>query len=218
MSDDPFFNARDLPQVLAVFPLEGALLLPHASRPLNIFEPRYLNMIDDAMAAERIIGMVQPQGGARERPILAPVGCAGRITAFSETGDGRYLITLTGLARFRVGEELPASTPYRRVRADFGPFELDLSPLGRAGDDDRDTLLEPLKRYLDQRGMRIDWDTVQTAPIEPLVNSLAMALPFGPPELQALLEAQTGDERRQMLIALLQIDGAFGSDQPPSLQ
>ena len=125
MSDDPFFNARDLPQVLAVFPLEGALLLPHASRPLNIFEPRYLNMIDDAMASERIIGMVQTAApfnapsGARERPLLAPVGCAGRITAFSETGDGRYLITLTGLARFRVGEELPASTPYRRVRADF---------------------------------------------------------------------------------------------------
>jgi Lon protease-like protein len=219
MSEAAPFSAQDLPQVLAVFPLEGALLLPHASRPLNIFEPRYLNMIDDAMAAERIIGMVQPaRGGSRDRPLLAPVGCAGRITAFGETGDGRYLITLTGLARFRVGEELPASTPYRRVRADFGPFELDLSPLGRAGEDDRDTLLAPLKRYLEQRGMRMDWETVRSAPVEPLINSLAMALPFGAVELQALLEAQTGEERRQMLIALLQIDGAFGSDEPPSLQ
>jgi Lon protease-like protein len=208
--------------VIPVFPLSGALLLPHASRPLNIFEPRYLNMIDDAMAAERIIGMVQTAqtgdgSGSRERPSLAAVGCAGRITSFSETADGRYLITLTGVARFRLGEELPGYTPYRRVRVDFAPFEDDLAPLSGA-DDDREGLLEPLRRYLTQRGMRIDWDAVQNAPMEPLVNSLAMALPFDTAEQQALLEALTLTERRETLVTLLRIDGAFDADGPPSLQ
>ena len=218
MSEDDFLSAKDLPQVLPVFPLAGALLLPHASRPLNIFEPRYLNMVDDAMAAERIIGMVQTApGGSRDRPHLAGVGCAGRITSFSETGDGRYLITLTGVARFRLGDELPASTPYRRVRADFSTFEKDLQPFCKS-EDDREALLEPLKRYLAMHGMRIDWDAVKTAPIEPLVNSLAMALPFGVAEQQALLEAGSAAERRDILITLLSIDGAFGPDDTPSLQ
>ena len=222
MSEEVPLSTEDLPQVIPVFPLDGALLLPHATRPLNIFEPRYLNMIDDAMAAERIIGMVQTaqtaEGpGSPERPILAPVGCAGRITAFSETGDGRYLITLTGLSRFRLGEELPGFTPYRRVRVDFSPFQDDLSPL--SGDsDDREALLEPLRRYLDQRGMRIDWQAVQAAAIDALVNSLSMALPFDFAEQQALLEASNLPERRQTLITLLRIDGAFGPGQPPSLQ
>jgi len=222
MSDEARLNVDDLPQVIPVFPLDGALLLPHATRPLNIFEPRYLNMIDDAMAAERIIGMVQTaqtaEGpGSPERPMLAPVGCAGRITAFSETGDGRYLITLTGLARFRLGEELPAFTPYRRVRVDFIPFRDDLTPLTSV-EGDREGLLEPLRRYLEQRGMRIDWQAVQNADMDALVNSLAMALPFDSTEQQALLEAATLAERRQTLITLLRIDGAFGPGEPPSLQ
>ena len=219
MRDDAPLNAEDLPQVIPVFPLSGALLLPHSSRPLNIFEPRYLNMIDDAMAAERIIGMVQIAAeDSRERPSLAPVGCAGRITSFSETADGRYLITLTGLARFRLGDELPGYTPYRRARVDFSPFEADLTPLSR-DEDEREALLEPLRHYLNQRGMRIDWDAVKSAPVEPLVNSLAMALPFDAAELQALLEAPTVAERRRTLVTLLRIDGAFGVDEPPpSLQ
>ena len=218
MNEDSFLPFEDLPRVIPVFPLGGALLLPHASRPLNIFEPRYLNMVDDAMASERVIGMVQTApGGSRERPHLAGVGCAGRITAFSETSDGRYLITLTGLARFRLGDELPASTPYRRVRADFSAFEADLEPLRRT-DDDRETLLEPLKRYLDLRGLRLDWEMAKTAPVEPLVNSLAMALPFGIAEQQALLEAHTPEERRAILITLISIDGAFGADDTPSIQ
>ena len=219
MRDDAPLNAEDLPQVIPVFPLSGALLLPHSSRPLNIFEPRYLNMIDDAMAAERIIGMVQIAAeDSRERPSLAPVGCAGRITSFSETADGRYLITLTGLARFRLGDELPGYTPYRRARVDFSPFEADLTPLSR-DEDEREALLEPLRHYLNQRGMRIDWDAVKSAPVEPLVNSLAMALPFDAAELQALLEAPTVAERRRTLVTLLRIDGAYGVDEPPpSLQ
>lgn len=222
MSQEVQLRAEDLPKVIPVFPLDGALLLPHASRPLNIFEPRYLNMVDDAMAAERLIGMVQTAQtagapGSLERPTLAPVGCAGRITAFSETGDGRYLITLTGVARFRLGEELPALTPYRRVRVDFSPFRDDLSPPS-GPEDDREALIETLRRYLDQRGMRIDWQAVQSAALQPLVNSLAMALPFDCAEQQALLEAATPAERRRMLITLLRIDGAFGPDAPPSLQ
>jgi Lon protease-like protein len=214
-----YSKADDLPQVIPVFPLDGALLLPHASRPLNIFEPRYLNMIDDAMAAERIIGMVQTApGGSRERPLLAAIGCAGRITSFSETADGRYLITLTGLARFRLRDELPAATPYRRARADFLPFEADLEPL-TDGADQRDALVDALRRYLDQRNMRIDWAAVESAPVEPLVNSLAMALPFDAAEQQALLEAPGLVERRQTLITLLEIDGAQRDDDtPPSLQ
>ena len=222
MSHEVTLSVEDLPQVIAVFPLDGALLLPHATRPLNIFEPRYLNMIDDAMAAERIIGMVQSAqtaegSGSPERPTLAPVGCAGRITAFSETGDGRYLITLTGVARFRLGEELPGYTPYRRVRVDFSPFRDDLEPLSADGED-REALLAPLRRYLEQRGMRIDWQAVQNAALEPLVNSLAMALPFDFAEQQALLEAATLAERRQTLVTLLRIDGAFGPGETPSLQ
>jgi Lon protease-like protein len=214
-------KAADLPQVIPVFPLDGALLLPHASRPLNIFEPRYLNMIDDAMAAERIIGMVQTgRGGSRQRPTLAPVGCAGRITSFSETPDGRYLITLTGVARFRVGDELSSATPYRQARADFAPFEADLTPLSEDVTTDRKRLSEALRLYLEHRGMRIDWQAVAAAPVEPLVNSLAMALPFDAAEQQALLEACNLDERRRALIALLEIDGSVfgGDDEPPSMQ
>ncbi len=215
ISDDTPLNAQDLPQVIPVFPLNGALLLPHSSRPLNIFEPRYLNMIDDAMAAERIIGMVQiVSKDLRERPSLAPVGCAGKITTFSETADGRYLITLTGVVRFRLGDELPGYTPYRRARVDFSPFGADLTPLSR-NDEDREALIEPLRHYLNQRGMRIDWAAVKSAPVEALVNSLAMALPFEAVELQALLEAPTLAERRRTLVALLRIDGAYGVDEPP---
>jgi Lon protease-like protein len=209
-------KAEDLPQVIPVFPLDGALLLPQASRPLNIFEPRYLNMLDDAMAAERIIGMVQTiPGGQRERPHLANVGCAGRITSFTETPDGRYLITLTGVARFRLGDELSVQTPYRQARVDFTPFAADLTTLSTTGAKDRERLLGALRRYLEQRGLRIDWSAVEEAGVEALVNSLAMALPFDALELQALLEAQTLADRRETLITLLEIDGsAFGNHRP----
>src|SRR5690606_39060193 len=122
-----YVRAADLPQVIPVFPLPGAILLPRGQLPLNIFEPRYLNMVDDAMAGDRIIGMVKPQGGSPRLPGLSPVGCAGRITGFAETSDGRYLITLTGCARFRLSSELPVQTPYRQIRADFAPFEADLA-------------------------------------------------------------------------------------------
>ena len=213
-------RAQDLPQVIPVFPLEGVLLLPHGMLPLNIFEPRYLNMIDDAMGGERIIGMVQALPGRdRERPSLASIGCAGRITSFAETSDGRYLITLTGISRFFLGEELPVRTPYRQVRADFMPFEADLAPIAEDEGFDKLRLLHALKAYLDRRSLEVDWETAKAAPAEALVNSLSMALPFEPAEKQALLEAPTSSERREALVALLEIDAAsIDDDEASTLQ
>ncbi len=212
-------KVSDLPALIPVFPLDGAVLLPGAQLPLQIFEPRYLNMIDDAMAAERLIGMVQTrEGGQRTAPNLAHVGCAGRITAYAETGDGRYMITLTGVCRFAVGDELFSNTPYRQVRPDFERYAADLEAQDRLGRFDRAAFLAALRRYLDHKGLAVEWDAVQSAPPDALVNSLAMALPLDPAEKQALLEAQTLNERGQALSALLEIDAAEDDDAPPSVQ
>ena len=208
-----FRRISDLPLVIPVFPLDGVLLLPGGQLPLNIFEPRYLNMFDDAMAGDRIIGMVQPQGGPQSLPGLSSIGCAGRITSFAETSDGRYLITLTGCARFRVNREISTQTPYRQIRAEFAPFEADLSAPAVDGVGlDRDSLLDALRAYLEARGLDIDWDTAETAPPEALINSLSMALPFDPPEKQALLEAVSLTDRSDVLTALLTIDAAGDGD------
>ncbi|MGV9008095.1 LON peptidase substrate-binding domain-containing protein [Brevundimonas sp.] len=215
-----YVKASDLPQVIPVFPLPGTIILPRGQLPLNIFEPRYLNMIDDAMAGDRIIGMIQPTAGPRRLPSLSSVGCAGRITSFAETSDGRYLITLTGCARFRLASEIPAQTPYRQIRADFAAFEADLSSPPREDDDlDRDRLLDALRAYMETRGLDIDWDTAETAPPEALINSLSMALPFDGAEKQALLEAVTLPDRAAVLTALLTIDAADTLDgEAPSMQ
>jgi Lon protease-like protein len=217
-----YLKASDLPQVIPVFPLDGGLLLPHGMLPLNVFEPRYLNMVDDVMAGDRLIGMIQTRpGGDAERPDLAEIGCVGRITSFSETQDGRYLITLTGVCRFRAGRELPVQTPYRQLRADFAPFEADLRSVEDEPALHRPALLEALKAYLEHRGLAVDWRMAREAPMEALVNSLAMALPFDQAEKQALLEAVTLEAREAALIALLRIDAAGPSDDdapPPSLQ
>lgn len=214
-------SVQDLPEVLPVFPLDGALLLPRGGLPLTIFEPRYLNMIDDAMAGDRVIGMISTApGGPRDHPRLAGVGCAGRITTFAETPDGRYLITLTGLCRFERGEELPAEDPYRRVRADYARFAADLQPSPAEAPRERARLLKALRAYLEGRGLDIDWETARAAPAEALVNSLSMALPFSPPEKQALLEADDLHGRETALIALLEIEAANLDDdgEPPSIQ
>lgn len=213
-----FRRISDLPLVIPVFPLDGVLLLPGGQLPLNIFEPRYLNMIDDAMAGDRLIGMVQTRGGERDLPPLAPIGCVGRITSFAETSDGRYLITLTGLCRFEVGDELPVRTPYRQVRASFAAYEDDLRSDAPAPKLDRPRLLAALARYLDHRGLGIEWDTAEAAPLEALINSLSMGLPFDPAEKQALLEAPTLEDRAAALTALLEIDAAGGDDEGASLQ
>lgn len=204
----------DLPQVIPVFPLDGALLLPGGELPLRIFEPRYLNLVDDVMAGDRMIGMVQTRaGGERTRPNLAHVGCAGRITSFNETSDGTYLITLTGVCRFEAGEELAVKTPYRQVRTTFTPFFGDLADEEVDPDEfDRRRFAVALKKYLNRRELDIDWDTAETAPLESLVTSLAMGLPFEPLEKQALLEAPTLVERVDALTTLLEIDALEDGD------
>ena len=215
-------KVSDLPALIPVFPLDGALLLPGCQLPLQIFEPRYLNMIDDAMSGERMIGMVQTRAGAsRATPNLARVGCAGRITSYAETDDGKYLIALTGVCRFEAREELPRLTPYRQVRAAYAPFEADLVADEDAVEFDRGPFMEVLRRYLDRKNLGVEWDAVASAPGPALVNSLCMALPFEPAEKQALLEAADLVDRRATLEALLAIDAALDDDDddaPPSIQ
>lgn len=216
-------QAADLPQMVPVFPIDGALLLPGGDLPLQIFEPRYLNLIDDVMAGDRVLGMVQTRpGGDRERPGLARVGCAGRITSYAETSDGCYLITLTGVCRFETGEELPFRLPYRQVRAVYQPFAADLDETenAQAPAAARSRFAKALKRYLNHRELDIDWETASTAPLEALVNSLAMGLPFDPAEKQALLEAPDLAGRFETLSTLLEIDAMDQGDDegPRSLQ
>jgi Lon protease-like protein len=202
-------RAADLPQMIPIFPLDGAMLLPGGELPLQIFEPRYLNMVDDVMAGDRIIGMIQTRaGGDRERPSLADVGCAGRITSYAETSDGRYLITLTGVCRFDAGEELSIRAPYRQLRARYDRFEGDLGEdeATRAPEAVRTQFAAALKKYLNRRELDIDWDTANSAPLEALVNSLSMGLPFEPAEKQALLEAADLVGRFEALTTLLEID------------
>jgi Lon protease-like protein len=214
-------RAIDLPQLIPLFPLDGALLLPGGELPLQIFEPRYLNMVDDVMAGDRVIGMIQTKGGERQRPALADVGCLGRITSYAETSDGRYLITLTGVCRFQPGEELGLRTPYRQVRARYDRFEDDLAEDEKAEAPlaVRDRFAKALKRYLNHRDLDIDWETATTAPLEPLVNSLAMGLPFDRAEKQALLEAPALADRFDALTTLLEIDCLDdGDDDSHSMQ
>jgi Lon protease-like protein len=214
-------RTADLPQLIPIFPLDGALLLPGGELPLQIFEPRYLNMVDDVMAGDRVIGMIQTKGGDKSRPMLADVGCLGRITSYAETSDGRYLITLTGLCRFEPGEELSLRTPYRQVRARYDRFEDDLAEDEKAEAplEVRDRFAKALKRYLNHRDLDIDWETATTAPLEPLVNSLSMGLPFDRAEKQALLEAPALTDRFDALTTLLEIDCLDdGDDDSPSMQ
>lgn len=214
-----YVRSSDLPQVIPVFPLPGTILLPRGQLPLNIFEPRYLNMVDDAMAGDRVIGMIQTIGPAGEQPPLMRVGCAGRITSFAETSDGRYLITLTGVARFAVVAEMQVKTPYRQLRVNFSTYEADLGAVDPLDDFSRDDFLGALALYLGRRGLDIDWDTARAAPPEALVNSLAMGLPFEPAEKQALIEAVDLQARSEAMKALMHIDAAGGDDDfLPSVQ
>ncbi|RIJ17833.1 peptidase S16 [Henriciella mobilis] len=216
MTRHGYRKAADLPDTLPVFPLAGALVFPRWSLPLNIFEPRYLNMIDDAMSGHRLIGMIQPAGGSKQAPHLARVGCAGRVTSYSETEDGRYLINLSGICRFSVVEELDVTTPYRQVRADWSRFAADLSEPEPTCLPDRAHLAEALKKYVAVNEMEVDWDAVETAPLETLVNALAAGCPFSPMEKQALLEASDLCGRCDALIALLDMD--ISGDDSSTLQ
>jgi len=200
----------DLPDVIPVFPLAGALLLPRGQLPLNIFEPRYLAMIDDALrAGHRLIGMIQPDAahpGPESRPNLYKIGCVGRLTQIAESGDGRYLIQLTGVARFRVEQELSVMTLYRQCRVNYGPFADDFT--ARKGEDavDRKALLRALTNFLKANNLKADWDGIENAPNEALVNALAMMAPFGAPEKQALLEAPDLKTRADILVAVTEME------------
>jgi uncharacterized protein len=202
------YNApKDLPQVIPVFPLPAALLLPRADLPLNIFEPRYLAMIDAAMAGDRIIGMVQPDDGTPERPggpALCAIGCAGRITALAETGDGRYMITLSGIARFRILEEIAAHLPYRSCRVSAAEFATDFAD-GCDAPVDRTAVLRTFRAYLKAHNLDADWESVGQASNETLINTLAMIAPFGAAEKQALLEAPDLRARAETLVAITEL-------------
>ena len=213
----------DLPGVIAIFPLPGALLLPRGQMPLNIFEPRYLAMIDDAMRSGiRLIGMIQPDplhaGPDPNKPHLFQVGCVGRITQLAESGDGRYLIQLTGVSRFRVEEELALGTPYRQCRVTYAPFIADFTARKGENEVDRKTLLRTLAEFLRVNDLKADWEGIENAPNEALVNALAMMSPYGAAEKQALLEAPDLKTRAEILVAVTEIDLAKGENGETPLQ
>jgi Lon protease-like protein len=203
-------GSADLPQTIPVFPLPGALLLPRGQMPLNIFEPRYLAMVDDSLRdGHRLIGMIQPDPthpGPEDKPNLFKVGCVGRITQLAETGDGRYLIQLTGVVRFRIEEELRVATDYRQCRVSYVPFANDF--IARKGEEqvDRKKLLEALSAFLKANNLKTDWQGIESAPNEALVNALAMMSPYGAAEKQALLEAPDLKSRAEILIAVTEIE------------
>jgi Lon protease-like protein len=206
----------DLPQTIALFPLEGAVLYPRGVLALNIFEPRYLNMIDDALGEQRLIGMIQPAVGHEQEtvPDLAEVGTVGRITTFSETDDGRYLVTLTGIARFQFEREIKAATPYRQALVSFDAFAADFAPAADLSID-RGELMKSLKTYAALHGFQVDWDSVEQAPTETVINVAAQICPFDAIAKQALLEAETLDDRCRALVALLEWDVASDDQRRP---
>ncbi|NDG47988.1 MAG: peptidase S16 [Rhodospirillales bacterium] len=198
----------DLPETIPVFPLAGALLLPHGRLPLNIFEPRYLAMVEDALAAGRVLGMMQ---GDASRPrgehgtAIYSVGCLGRITSFSETEDGRFLIALSGIMRFRVLEEEEMRRGYRRMRVDYNPYHDDLDALPANESMPREDFLAVLQPYFQHQGMDVNWEAIEKTPEAMLVTTLSMLCPFAVAEKQALLEAPLPADRTKMMLALMQM-------------
>ena len=206
MGDPPRLDA--LPTEFAIFPLPGALLLPQGKLPLNIFERRYLAMVEDALSSGRVIGMIQPdelRPATPSGPALYRVGCLGRLSSFSETEDGRVLVTLTGMIRFAVKVELEMRRGYRRIRADLARFRSDLEEPATAEDIDREGLLDALRDYFTARGFDANWDAINEMPDEALTTTLAMVCPFDPAEKQALLEAPAAADRAATLLTLLQM-------------
>lgn len=214
------FSLGDLPEVIPVFPLPGALLLPRGRLPLNIFEPRYLAMLDDAMKTDhRMIGMIQPfEAPDGNDPRLRSIGCAGRIISFNEAEDGRYLVTLAGISRFRLAGEVEGFQPYRRIRPTWQDFRRDLGSEEEDPDFDRDDFLDTLGRFFSVAQLSSDWDTLREADEEMLINSLSMLCPFEVEEKQALLEAPTLSTRRETLAALMQFAIASGGEDGGAVQ
>lgn len=216
---DRYSRPTDLPRALPLFPLRGVILLPRATIPLNVFEPRYLELVDDILAGERIIGIVQPDSGAEsgESPQgkavpLRSVGCAGRLTAFAEGEDGHLQISLTGVARFSVQSEQASTTPYRICEVSYEPYRDDFVPGQGEEEVDRQRLLSVLKSYLAAHDLSADWDSIHRSSNELLVNTLSMISPYGPEEKQALLEAQDLNARAEVLMALAEMDLATPDD------
>lgn len=212
-------RAHDLPDVIPIFPLPGALLLPRARLPLHIFEPRYVAMLDDCLKTQsRLIGMIQPNPTAKSDGITAAlhdIGCAGRITQFSETEDGRYMITLAGQSRFRIKREIDGFAPYRRAEIDWTGFGADLNDSETDPGFDRKSFLDLLGRYLAAQSLDTDWDTMAEADDELLINSLSMLLSFEPKDKQALLQSPTLTHRRETLVTLIEYALRGGDDTGP---
>ena len=218
MSAFGYRKPADLPQTVALFPVASALLFPRGVLGLNVFEPRYLNMVDDALGGDRLIGMIQPTPDDEDviAPELCQVGTVGRITAFSETDDGRYLITLTGVCRFKMKQEMKADTPYRQALVSYSDFAGDFAQ-SQGLSIDRKELIASLKAYATLNGFRVDWSAVEQAPTETIVNVAAQLCPFDTAAKQALLEAVSLEDRCRALIALVEWDAASG-DEPRPLQ
>jgi len=206
----------DMPDVIPVFPLPGALLLPRSKLPLHIFEPRYLSMIEDCMKTRsRFIGMVQPYAARGGDMVLHSIGCAGRLTQISETDDGRYMVTLTGMSRFRVKEEVEGFPAYRRCHVTWEGFESDLGDIEQDPNFDRPKFLVNLKKYFEGQQLSTDWETMKEAEDELLINSLSMMCPFEPEDKQALLEAPSLSTRRETLATLIEFALRGGSEEIP---
>lgn len=217
--NDLHYEISDLPSQIPVFPLAGALVFPRGQLPLNIFEPRYLSMVDDALRSDRLIGMIQPESSSGlEKPSLYKVGCAARITHFNEIGDGRYSITLTGVSRFRLIEELMSQSPYRVCAVSYHEFRADLSSSVENDGVDRTGFLRILRDFATANRVKLDWEEIERAPNETLVNALSMMSPFGASEKQALLEAASLKERTEVLIAITEIELARSGRATRSLQ
>ena len=209
-------RAQDLPEVIPVFPLPGALVLPRGRLPLHIFEPRYLAMLTDCMKTDhRLIGMVQPYDTPGGASALHSIGCAGRLTAFSETEDGRCMVTLTGISRFRLRDEVEGFPPYRRFHADWAPFARDLAGAETDPGFDRTRFLKLLARYFEAEGLSTDWEGLQGAEPELLITTLSMLCPFSPADKQALLEAPSLPTRRETLVTLMEIALRGGTEGDP---
>lgn len=214
-------RAADLPETIPVFPLTGALLLPSGQLPLNVFEPRYVAMVDEALRGPRLIGMIQPrsdQPPGCAAPALSEVGCVGRMVQLGETGDGRYHVTLAGVCRFRVLEEVEVDTPFRQCRVDPGAFAADFDPRRGEEEVDRRALLRTFRAYLEANQLETDWESIERASNSGLVTALSMMSPWGPAEKQALLEAPDHRARAEALIAITEFALAGDGGSQSSVQ
>lgn len=222
---DNYRRSSDLPAELAVFPLRGAILLPRASLPLNIFEPRYLSLIDDVISGSRLLGIIQPidtpsgvESPQGKQVRLHDVGCCGRITAYQELEDGRLVVTVTGVARFDVNKEIETDNPYRTLAVSYTRFNNDFERGHGEGSVDRERLLGALKSYLEANKLQADWPSIMRAPSEVLINALSVMSPYGPEEKQALLEAEDLSKRADVLITLAEMELASGGSSGSTLQ